>query len=270
MECLVKTGIIHYESYGQGKNIIILHAMGTDHRSMKGWLEPVFEKVAGWRRLYIDLPAHGKTIINDQLRTTEDMVQSLLAFIEKVIPNERFSLIGMSFGGYIAQGIVDQKSELVNGICLIAPAIHKKDRVLPEKVVLSRDDDVLSTLNPDIRAAFELLTVHQTKENLSVFLSEVQPGRQLANRQFLLSNWRDKGYFLNNETFSQIDSLDLPGLFILGRKDSVCGFMDHLSLLEKFPNASYVILDDCGHLIPIEKRKVVQALLEDWLIKISV
>ncbi|PEZ82278.1 MULTISPECIES: alpha/beta fold hydrolase, partial [Bacillus cereus group] len=38
-------------------------------------------------------------------------------------------------------------------------------------------------------------------------------------------------------------------------------------LLEKFPNATFSILDGAGHMLQIEKRKIVQELIKDWLIR---
>lgn len=40
----VKEGTIHFDVIGEGMPIIVLHPLGTDHRSMINWLEPVFEK----------------------------------------------------------------------------------------------------------------------------------------------------------------------------------------------------------------------------------
>lgn len=59
MECLVAKGSIYYEIVGNGFPILIMHSMGTDHKSMKAWIEPIFDEIQGFQRIYIDLPAHG-------------------------------------------------------------------------------------------------------------------------------------------------------------------------------------------------------------------
>lgn len=45
MECKVSYGRIHYKIIGEGKPLVILHSMGTDHRAMQAWLEPLFNEV---------------------------------------------------------------------------------------------------------------------------------------------------------------------------------------------------------------------------------
>ncbi|WML24631.1 alpha/beta hydrolase [Neobacillus sp. OS1-33] len=269
MNCLVTKGSIHYEIIGSGSPILILHAMGTDHRSMKSWLEPIFKNLIGFQRIYIDLPAHGRSLIHEDFSSSDDMVANILNFMDQKIPNQDFSIIGFSYGGYLAQGILHKRQDNVKSICLLAPALHLKQRNLPEKIAYVKDASELHSLDSEIRLAFETLMTFQTKENLDYFLNEIQPGRLLANREFLASNWREKGYYFSEEPFNDVDILLQQALIILGKLDSICGYKDHSFLKDKFPNSTFVILDHAGHLLHIEERKLVQELIRDWLLRIS-
>jgi len=153
----------------------------------------------------------------------------------------------------------------VKSICLLAPAIHVRERHLPEKVTFNKDEGVLNNLDMNIRVAVETLMNDQTQENVTTFLNEIQPGRLLANRKFLASNWREQGYFLTEEPFNDVDLLPHPALILLGKQDAICGYKDHLFLLEKFSNATFSVLDRAGHMLQIERREVVQGLIKDWL-----
>lgn len=265
MDCKVRKGTIHYEVFGEGVPLLILHAMGTDHRSMKGWLEPVFNNVEGYQRVYIDLPAHGRSTIDHSVKSTDDLLGNLLDFIDDIFGEREFSLVGASFGGYLAQGIFHNRRSQVKDICLLAPALHLKERDLPERLVLERDEALLSSLEPDIRAAFETLFIYQNEATLAAFMKEIQPGRLLANREFLASDWKAKRYYLAEEPFQDVQTLPNSALFILGKQDSICGYKDHLFLLDKFPNSTMAVLDQAGHMLQIEKREVVQTLIADWL-----
>lgn len=259
---------LFYDITGSGHPLIILHAMGTDHVSMKAWLEPLFQDLEGFQRIYIDIPAHGQSTCN-KVQSTEDMRRIILSFIDEVLGVKSFSLIGHSFGGYIAQGILSARGNQVAGICLLAPAIHLKERTLPDKVVRAKDEESLASVSPDIRAAFETLLVYQTKKNLGRFLEEVQPGRLLADREFLQSNWREQGYFFKETPFENHSELEQSALLICGKQDSVCGFKDYVFLLDIFQNMTFAVLDQAGHLMTIEKREMVQLLVNDWLRKMQ-
>lgn len=265
MDVKVSKGNIHYQVYGEGFPLIILHAMGTDHRSMKGWLEPVFEDIVGFQRVYVDLPAHGKSEIDESVNSTDELLENLLDFIDEAFGEIEFSLVGASFGGYLAQGILHKRRTQVKGVCLLVPALHLKERSLPARVILEKDEGLLEALDPDIRAAFETLFIYQNKASLAAFLEEIQPGRLLANRKFLASDWKAKRYYLIDEPFQDVEMVTQPALFILGKQDSICGYKDHLFFLEKFPHSTLAVLDQAGHMLHIEKRDVVQQLVRDWL-----
>ncbi|MCR8848433.1 alpha/beta hydrolase [Rossellomorea sp. SC111] len=266
MNCKVRMGRIYYEERGEGDLLLILHSMGTDHRAMMAWIEPIFKDINGYRRIYIDIPAHGQSDIDEKLRSTDDILMNILDLIDSVFPDENFSLIGFSFGGYLAQGLLHFRPKQVRSICLLASALHLKERTLPDKIILEKEESILGSLDSDIKNAFETLFVYQNKENLDCFLREVQPGRLLANREFLTSNWREKGYFLTEEPFLGVSDLQQQALIILGKQDSICGYEDYDFLLNKFPNSTFVVLDKAGHMLPIEKRHIIQQLIGDWLI----
>ncbi|MDR7071516.1 alpha/beta fold hydrolase [Fictibacillus barbaricus] len=269
MICSVSKGSIFYEIAGEGFPIVILHAMGTDHRSMKAWIEPIFERIPGYKRIYVDLPAHGYSQISNDLKSSDDIRQNLLDLIDYILPQQRFSLIGTSYGGYLAQGILHQRPEQVKGICLLSPALHMRNRVQPEKVVLTRDEELLNQLDPNIRAGFETLMIYQDSKHLEYFLREIQPGRLLVNRDFLLSDWREKGYFFHEELFAEIDDVDQPALIITGKQDTICSYKDTFILLDKFHRASFVVMDQAGHMLQIEKRELVQELVSEWLDRVN-
>jgi pimeloyl-ACP methyl ester carboxylesterase len=264
-----KKETIYYESFGDGFPIIFLHSMATDHRSMKAWAEQIFENMKDFKRIYVDIPAHGLSNIEAGLQSTDDILSNILDFIDELFPYEGFLLVGHSYGGYLAQGIMHHRLDRVKGICLIASALHVKDRTLPEKVVFEKDEQLLDELEYDIRTAFETLMVYQNKQKYKVFIEEIQPGRLLANRDFLNSNWREKGYYLKEKPFSEISQIFQPALIIAGKQDAICGYKDYLFFLDLFTNSSLAVLEGAGHLIPIDKRETVQLLIKDWLVQIN-
>jgi thioesterase domain-containing protein len=42
----------------------------------------------------------------DRLATHDQMLEAVLAFIDTVIPGQRFVLAGLSYGGYLVQAII--------------------------------------------------------------------------------------------------------------------------------------------------------------------
>ena len=102
MKCEVKDVSIYYEEAGSGRPLIALHGMPLDHRHILNDLEPLFVNRKGWRRIYPDLPGLGKTGPVDWITNQDQVLDIVLEFIDTVAPEERFVVVGTSYGGYLA------------------------------------------------------------------------------------------------------------------------------------------------------------------------
>jgi pimeloyl-ACP methyl ester carboxylesterase len=108
---------IYSEILGTGVPILMIHGWGPDHRLMKGCMEPIFQQINGhWKRIYFDLPGMGMTRAPTWFRSTDHMLETILGLVDKVIPNQRFLLAGESYGGYLARGLMKERSSQIDGL----------------------------------------------------------------------------------------------------------------------------------------------------------
>lgn len=105
MECKLDKITANYKICGEGRPILMLHGYYPDHRLMKGCMEPIFAHRSGWQRIYLDLPGMGKTKGESWIKNSDDILKIVVNFVENVIPNQHFSIVGESYGGYLAQGL---------------------------------------------------------------------------------------------------------------------------------------------------------------------
>ncbi len=257
---------VYYEDVGSGTPIIVLHGFTLDHRSMIACLEPVFAEYEGWRRIYLDLPGHGKTKGTDWIRNSDDMLEILIGFIDEIIPNERFLVIGLSYGGYLARGLVYKKMDLIDGLLLIVPRIisHPAKRRLPPRITFERDEQFLSTLPPVARQDFESISVILTEEIFERYSEEIISAVQIADHEFLerLDNTKDAFSF---DVDDKSRKFGKPALFLVGRQDHVVGYEDAWNLLEQYPRATFAVLDKSGHGLQMEQVSLFEALVTNWL-----
>src|SRR5690242_12614820 len=59
---------VRFVEHGAGRPVLVLHGAGVDHREPEACFEPVFAGVAGFRRIYPDLPGMGTTVAGEELR----------------------------------------------------------------------------------------------------------------------------------------------------------------------------------------------------------
>jgi pimeloyl-ACP methyl ester carboxylesterase len=265
MECIVRDVPLFYEAYGTGTPIILLHAYGTDHRNMTGCMEPLFAKLAGWQRLYLDLPGMGQTPGKESLKSTDDMLDVVVDFIDAVIPGQRFLLAGESYGGYLARGVLLRKFDLVAGMALICPGIiaERSRRTVPPRTVIVENPALLTTLAPADAEEFGSMSVVQNHYNWQRFRDEVLSGASLANGPFLEKIRQHLDYSFDVDRLPQ--PFAKPVVLLLGRQDSSVGYQDAWRILENYPRATFAVLDRAGHNLPIEQPQIFNALVGEWL-----
>jgi pimeloyl-ACP methyl ester carboxylesterase len=245
---------VHYVEHGSGSPVLALHGAGVDHREVMACLEPVFDAVAGYRRIYLDLPGMGRTPAPETIRSADDVLDVLLEFIDEVIGDQRLLVVGHSAGGYFAQAITSQRPEQVAGLALLCPLLAGIHDV-PEHEVVYRSGDIGD-------AEFRDYFTVQTAETLDRYERYVAPGARLAD-QSALARIGERWELTTRPPATAPDQR--PTLLVTGRQDSTVGYARAWELLEQYPRASFAVLDRAGHALPHEQPELLRALVTEWL-----
>lgn len=263
MEIEVRGLPVHYETFGEGRPIVLLHGGGVDHRLMTVALEPVFEGREGWRRFYPDLPGMGRTPGPDWITGEDGMLDVVEGFVDAVAPGGGAAIAGASYGGYLALGLVHRRGRDLAGVALLAPATRVADAPeRPAHRVFARDETTVATVTEAEQRWLDVSVV-QTADNLEFFRAAVMPGRPLADEAFL--ERLDAGPNLPYDVRFPTAPFEGPSLIVAGRQDSIVGWADKLALLESFPRATFVVLDRAGHGLAAEQRVLLRAHVAEWL-----
>jgi len=233
---------------------------------MKGCMEPIFTNRPGWKRIYFDLPGMGKTRGEMWIDCTDKVLEVVLAFVDRIIGPEGFVVVGESYGGYLARGLVLKKRRFVDGLLLICPVVasNENERVLPSKRVIVEDRELVSELDPSEALEFGSMAVVQSRAHWARFRDEILVGLKAADATYL-ERLRNKGYGLSFDPDSLPEPYDKPVLIVTGKQDTSVGYVDSWHLAEKYPRATYAVLDSSGHNLQIEQAPLFNALVSEWL-----
>jgi pimeloyl-ACP methyl ester carboxylesterase len=254
---------VHFIEQGSGTPILALHGRDVDHREMTGSLEPVFADRPGYRRIYPDLPAMGRTPAPETVNSTDDILEILLGLIDEVIGDQAFLVVGHSYGGYLARAIANRRPSQVAGLALICSAGEQvREDEVPEHVVLHAAGDLDGILDPAMDAEFRSYLVVQTPETLQRFQDYVVPGVALADQvalERIFQRWELR------TAPEQAPPYANPTLILAGRQDATVGYGGFWRLLEHYPHATFAVLDRAGHALPHEQVGLLTALMGEWL-----
>lgn len=270
MEFIVKDIPIYYEIHGTGNPVVMIHGWSPDHQLMKGCLEPVFQSLdTQWQRIYFDLPGMGKTPGRSWITGSDEMLKVVLEFIDGILPNQHFVVAGESYGGYLARGVIKQRTDLIDGLLLICPVASQETlrEHSPAFQVLEKDENFVNSLSAEDRQYFEGINVVQTQRVWEQFRRDILPGLKIADYAFL-----EKSLSQHVSYAVDVDQIEKPyqqpTLMVMGRQDSVVGYRDQWQILENYPRASFVILDKAGHNLQIEQDILFSAMVKEWLDRI--
>ncbi|QIE46447.1 alpha/beta hydrolase [Pseudohalocynthiibacter aestuariivivens] len=260
--------LLHICEIGTGAPVLVLHGARLDHRHMQDALEPTFKACSGWRRIYVDLPGCGRSMGFDRVASQDDVLTEILRVIDATCGTEPCAVIGESRGAYLAEGLAHSHAQRLSGVALIVPGGNSdaSRATIPAPVTLRTDGTEIDALDLTLRARAKRLVVRtvpivakitQTKVPAAALHDAALEARVCERFEF--SFHRDM----------QHRSFDRPSLIVAGRQDSIAGYCDALEMQDRFPRASFALLDCAGHAPGWERPDLFSALVRDWLNRLA-
>jgi pimeloyl-ACP methyl ester carboxylesterase len=172
---------------------------------------------------------------------------------------ERFSVAGHSMGGRVALEVVRMAPDRVERLALLDTGVHPRaageESKRGELIELARSEGMRALaarwlppmLHPDHSALLQPLTEMVLRSTPETF----------ANQQRALLDRPDARTVL--------PSIQCPTLVLCGRQDIWSPVTQHEEIAAAVPHAKLVIVDDCGHMSPVEQPAAVTTTLREWL-----
>lgn len=259
---------LHFVEFGSGSPVLVLHGGKLDHRHMVDAVEPNFEGLNGWRRIYLDLPGCGHSIGFGDVRSQDDVASCVLDFARSISDSDGIAVIGESRGSYIAQGLAHTDPELIAGLCLIVPGGFPTDPPPPKpaaRPIVARPD-LLKYQPSSVTSRAERLVI-QSPEIIEKIRQTKVPAAALHDVD-LEARVTDKFLFSYHDEILT-SRFEKPSLVLSGRQDSISGYADTMAMLECYPRATYGLLDIAGHSLSWERPALFKTMLQDWLKRLA-
>jgi pimeloyl-ACP methyl ester carboxylesterase len=280
-------GGIAYEERGEGYPFVALHGYSLDRHMSIGAFEPLFDEAGRatgeggrrYRRIYPDLPFMGESADGIPSPGHDGMLEAMARFLRELVPTGPFLLAGESYGGYLARGLAREFADRAGGLFFLCPSIlaGNGDRDVPDPIVLREEGSWREAAKADGATSedlsdYEAFSVVRSQANFRRTRAEVISGIRVARLAALQRGLGGAGGFsfdrlgkagTADERFDP--PFDRPACFFLGRQDPSTGWRDALRLAERYPRASYHILDAAGHNAQIEAPEAFAAAFRAWI-----
>ncbi len=174
-----------------------------------------------------------------------------------------FALAGFSMGGYVAFEILRRAPQRVERLALIdtqatpdTPEVTARRRGFIEQTRLGRFRGVQPSLLPTI--------VHPAHLKDS---GVVQPILDMAQEVGAEGFVREQNAIMARpDSRPLLAKIDVPTVVIVGRQDQATPLSRSQEMAADIANARLVVIEQCGHMSPLEKPDEVSQALRRWLI----
>ena len=254
---------------GMGRPLLVIHGWSADHRYMMADLEPNFDESSIWQRIYFDLPGHGTTTAPLWLNNQTQMFEIVTKFIEQVIGDQKFGVIGNSYGGYLSLGLVRKMPHRLLGAALLVPDLPDdfNNRQTTDALTIVEDMSLFGNLQSDEQWIPGGLVEH-SQYALDEIRAHDMPGYRASDDDLL--ERLNKNYLLPVEGRHASEPFVQPSLIALGHQDATVGYERQLQLLPEFPRATVAVVDMAGHYLGrVERPKVFNSLVRDWIERVE-
>lgn len=172
---------------------------------------------------------------------------------------ERFVLVGFSMGGFVARVLTLMAPERVAGVAFIASSARGySDEETARRKAGYRPGDRPPRAAGDVTTARGL---HPDREDDPVLLERLRGmqrrlGREVRARQAAL---------VRRDGYADLERITCPSLVVACRQDRLRRFTETERMAQHLPNARFAVLEDCGHMAPLERPRELTALLAGWI-----
>ncbi len=174
----------------------------------------------------------------------------------------RFALVAHGMAGFVAFEMLRQQPERIEKLVLmsvLAPADTPKQTARREGylrlVADGRYDDVIEERIP--------MLVHPDRVNDAPLIGDLrQMARDIGPDDFL---HQQRAIMSRPDSRPGLTAISCPVLLVYGRADAITTWEHQQEMLRAIPDVRLEVVEDSGHMLPLERPEKVNALLRDFL-----
>lgn len=248
MEIPFGKGVVEYKTAGQGPVVVLIHGFMESARIWRRYSEKLSSKL---RVIRINLPGHGKSSVQGDAHSMELMADAVKAVLDHEGVSKAM-LVGHSMGGYVSLAFAERYTEkvsamvLLNSSCFADTKQKKEDRDRSVKAAEAHKMKYITSVIPNL--FFERSGVKASKRIVKmVKIATDQPKEGITAA---LKGMRDRP-----ERSEVLRQAGFPVLIVAGHDDLLIPLEKSQEMAALNNRISLTVLEECGHLAFIEKKK---------------
>jgi len=243
----------------ESKAIIFVHGFPYDHFM---WDAQVDEFSKKYFCVTYDIRGLGESNAGDGQFTMESFVDDLEIIIDE-LKLKKPILCGLSMGGYISLRAIERFQEKFSGLILCDTKSEADDNQgkLKRTIAIKQinDGDFENFIDSFVLNCFSEKFVKENKEEYRKVVDRSKKNNPIGVKGCLLAMAG------RTETTENLSKINIPTLVICGNEDKLSPLTVMKPMSEKIPSSKFVLLEDAGHMTPIENPQTFNVVIKDFL-----
>ncbi len=185
---------------------------------------------------------------------------SLHGMAERVLAGapEKFVLVGFSMGGFVARVLALLAPQRVSGVAFVATSARG---YTPEETERRKQGLLPGNRPSGAPVLTAALGLHPDRERDPALLGRL---RAMQRRLGPEVRARQAG-MVRLDGYAELARIACPSLVVACRQDRLRTMEETRRMADCLPDARFEVIEDCGHMAPLEKPHELAALLDDWI-----
>lgn len=242
---------IYYEIHGEGKPLVLLEGLASDHTA---WLPHVEKLKEQFRCLVFDNRGMGQTDC-PEIEYTSRMFAEDTAKLMEATGFKQAHIVGLSMGASIAQELSLAHPEKVLSMVLVsgwARADNFFKELINHWIYLAGNDDPIILWTDVLLWSFSSIMFNERPDDIQelkdgVLQAGISPGAFIRQARSLITH----------DAFDRLKDVKAPTQILVGQEDILTPLRLAQELRSAIPNSKLKILKEQAHAFPLENPQVL-------------
>jgi pimeloyl-ACP methyl ester carboxylesterase len=203
-----------------------------------------------WRDMVPDLSLLGQLHYGNLFE--DDTLEGMARRVLGEVP-ERFVLVGFSMGGFVARVLTLMAPERVQGVAFVATSARgfsdqERARRMAGRKHPGGGNGVARGLHPD-------------RERDPVLLERLRD----MQRRLGPDVWKRQAALVRLDAYDELERIACPALVVACRQHRFRAFDETKRMADHMPRADFKVIENCGHMAPLEQPHELARLLTEWI-----
>lgn len=253
---------LFYETRGAGAPLVLISGFAS---GAWNWFRQIEDLAKCFQVITFDPRGVARSEISDDATVSIQTIADDIAGLLDVLEIEKASLLGVSFGGFVAQEFALAYAEKLDKLILACTSFGGKNHVAPAWEVLAtfistgdlnRSDAVRRFMIPAFTADFYAAHGETVEEVCRLREENVVP------ETVYLSQLRSATSF---DAESRVGGIEAETLILTGDADIVVPPQNSRNLAQAIPNAKLEVIENSGHMFFIERAAEFNRIVSQFV-----